>query len=318
MNTSGHPTCGVANFPWPLPVQPEALGMTIAATIGGTPVEITLPVLDHRNSLTPVGVLAHHPIDLGAPMYAGSSWGHLATPDQCEVLRALASFRLPDPPTTAVAAASNPVLQELGRAFDPWFEIVGEWSAVWTDIPPAKLDHQRGSAFQIHTADGQQAGSGAVSSMYHFGRPGMSRSQLEAAFHRASRGERVPPWFKLLVDAKLAMVRLDYRQAVIDASTASEIALAAAISEHLTQRSVDQEFSDNVIVNANGLSGLFKLYTNIAQQPLGVSKNRINNEIARVRNNAVHSGTIPTVAEAQKLLTRARQLVDEVRPLPPS
>lgn len=46
-----------------------------------------------------------------------------------------------------------------------------------------------------------------------------SEVQLEGAFDRASRGERVPAEFKFLIDARLAMVQQDFRQSVLYAST---------------------------------------------------------------------------------------------------
>lgn len=316
-----HRVYGMAKFPWNLPVQPDALGSTVTATIGGIAVELTLPILDSRNDLTPVGAKPGHPVSDGTAAFHETDlrppmWGYLSRLDQCQVSRALVSFDLPTVPSTPEATANIPAFTELGEEFSTWFDLVGQWSGAWTEIPPGKLRPQRDTSIRIQTFDGRTAGVGALISGVAFSRPGMSKAQFESAVGHASRGDRVPAEFRFLVAAQVALVEDDRRQAVIDAATATEVALASAISERLTQQGVDESFIDNVVTNAGGVANLFKLYKNLAPQPPTISLQRLQNEVALVRNRAVHSGQVPSLEEAQKLLNHAKLLVTEVRPLP--
>jgi hypothetical protein len=318
---SGHRVFGVARFPWNLPVDPDALGTTVVATIGGTAVELTLPVLDPRNDLTPLGTKPGHPVSDDTSVFTDKdlgfiAWGYRSRTDQCQVSRALVAFDLPEAPTTLQATSNMPAFQELAYEFGDWFELVGQWSAVWTEIPPGRLRAQRDTTIRVQTLDGRIAGGGAVVSVAHFGRPGMTRAQFESAVDHASRGERTPAEFKFLVDAQVALVEDDFRQAVIDASTATEVALAGAISEQLKQQGIRDEFIDKVVVNAGGLVNLFKLYKDLAPQPPSISTQRLSNEVAAVRNRAVHSGQVPSKVDAHRLVNHATILVNEARPLP--
>jgi serine/threonine protein kinase len=54
----------------------------------------------------------------------------------------------------------------------------------------------------------------------------------------------LPPDHRLLMQAIMALAEGDYRRAAIDAGTASEVALASAISEQLEAKGLNQEFID--------------------------------------------------------------------------
>lgn len=74
--------------------------------------------------------------------------------------------------------------------------------------------------------------------------------------------------------------------------------------------------SPEVALTSGGLVNLFKLYKDLAAQPPSISIQRLSNEVAAVRNRAVHSGQIPSKVDAHKLVNHAKILVNEVRALP--
>ena len=68
----------------------------------------------------------------------------------------------------------------------------------------------------------------------------------------------------------MALAEGDYRRAAIDAGTASEVALASAISEQLEAKGLNQEFIDQTTQGPGGLEKLFSVYLSFGH-PLPVS-----------------------------------------------
>ncbi len=130
----------------------------------------------------------------------------------------------------------------------------------------------------------------------------------------------LPPEHRLLMQGIMALAETDYRRATIDAGTASEVALTAAISGQLTARGLNQEYIDQTIRRANGLEGLFSLYSSFGYPPpvsrdKPVSRNMVIAQLASVRNDAVHAGRIPASEEAARAVELAHALVVTVHPL---
>jgi hypothetical protein len=129
----------------------------------------------------------------------------------------------------------------------------------------------------------------------------------------------LPPDHRLLMQAIMALAEIDYRRAAIDAGTASEVALTAAISGQLAARGLSQEYIDQTIRRANGLEGLFSLYGAFGYPPpvsrdKPVSRNMIIAQLASIRNDAVHAGHIPAPEEAARAVELAHALVITVHP----
>jgi serine/threonine protein kinase len=130
----------------------------------------------------------------------------------------------------------------------------------------------------------------------------------------------LPPDHRFLTQAIMALAEADYRRAAIDAGTASEVALASAISELLQAKELNQEFIDLTIRRANGLEGLFSIYRSLGQQlPVfrnaPVSRNMILDQLASVRNDCAHAGQIPAAEKASRAVEVAHSLVTTAHPL---
>jgi serine/threonine protein kinase len=122
------------------------------------------------------------------------------------------------------------------------------------------------------------------------------------------------PDHRLLMLAIMALAEADYRRAAIDAGTAAEKALGWAISDELQAKGLNPEYIDETIRTANGLYGLFCLYSSFGRQ-LPVTKNQVSERLANIRNKAAHDGWSPSVQEAARAVELAHDLVKAVHPI---
>lgn len=124
----------------------------------------------------------------------------------------------------------------------------------------------------------------------------------------------LPPDHRLLMQAMMALAETDYRRASIDAGTASEVALAAAIHDELMSKGVNSEFIERTIQTANGLDGLFSLYLSFGYD-LPVSQGNVRANLAGVRNAAAHAGRVPSREAATLAVELAHALVTTAHPV---
>lgn len=138
-------------------------------------------------------------------------------------------------------------------------------------------------------------------------------AQFRSAFTNTSSEINLPSDHRLLMQAIIALAETDYRRAVIDAGTATETALAWAISAELQTRNLNSEYIDQTIRTANGLNGLMCLYSSFGRE-LPVSKAKVWGRLANVRNEAAHNGRVPSTEEAARAVELAHDLVKTVHP----
>jgi serine/threonine protein kinase len=119
-----------------------------------------------------------------------------------------------------------------------------------------------------------------------------------------------------LMQAIIKLAETDYRRAVIDAATATEMALRFAISGRLQQRDWSSQEIGETISDANGLDGLFARYTILGSvHNLPVSKIDVRVDLAKVRNRAAHDGRVPSAKRAIRAVEIANTLVNSAHPL---
>ena len=129
----------------------------------------------------------------------------------------------------------------------------------------------------------------------------------------------LPADHRFLMQAMMALAETDYRRAAIDAGTASEFALASAISELLRAKGVPQEFIEHLILRANGIDGLFSENLSLGN-PAPVARNKeislggLKAQLAGVRNKSAHAGTIPSAEEATRAVELAHSIVTTAHP----
>jgi serine/threonine protein kinase len=129
----------------------------------------------------------------------------------------------------------------------------------------------------------------------------------------------LPPGHRFLMQSIMALAETDYRRAAIDAGTASEVALATAITKLLQAKGVPQDFIDQLILRANGIEGLFNEYLSLGNStPLTrdkeISLGAIRAQLAGVRNKSAHAGSIPSAEEATRAVELAHSIVTTAAP----
>lgn len=303
---------GIVQFPWELPLSPDALGLKERIRVGDTTIELALPIAESGKLTTP---LDYRGLPLEEPLQStfANQWGYRSTTRLYYVRAARASFLLPR--TDNIPGLAE--YRNLSDEFLAWFEIVQYWAAAWShQLPrPLGIGQSHNSVFYVPTGGGYMAGSGARAGAVFFGAEPLTLEQLRGALRRASRGEHLPLEHRLLISAEVAHLDHDLRQAVIDAGSSAEVALGTAVAEYLRAKRIAEDFIEQAIVNANGIVGLTSLYNSLGSI-LPVSRNRVANELARVRNEAAHGGRTPTHNQALQALQHARTLVQAARPLP--
>ncbi len=123
----------------------------------------------------------------------------------------------------------------------------------------------------------------------------------------------LPPDHRLLMQSIMALAETHYRRAAIDAGTASEVALASAISDELQEKGLNPEYIERTIHTANGLDSLYSLYSSLGHT-LPVSLRNVRANLACVRNNAAHNGRIPSAEEATQAVEIAHAVVTAAHP----
>ncbi|PRX10522.1 hypothetical protein CLV67_1332 [Actinoplanes italicus] len=212
-------------------------------------------------------------------------------------------------------------LTELSAIADTLFEslhTVQQWGAILGGQLSADPGDvlSRGTTLRIATTlHPVQSGFGGVQhSLSLGGIVGLKRHQVAEIFDRVSTGQGIPPERQLLLSARAGLFENDFRRSVIDAGTAAEVALATSISRQLKARAVSTSFIESAIINANGVAGLTALAISLGDA-VPVSKNRVADRLAKVRNRAAHGGVVPSPDEAHSAYALARTLVDHACPL---
>lgn len=117
----------------------------------------------------------------------------------------------------------------------------------------------------------------------------------------------------MLLSARHGLREGDHRRAAIDAATAAEVALGAAVTSALEAIGAPSEFIDRALLGANGLTGLVDMARSLGIDPV-VSKARAADRIALVRNRAAHGGHSPDAEAASVAVHTATTIVESVAP----
>jgi len=304
---------GVLHFPWPLPVDGAALGMAHTATIADETILISLPrgsgpasalatSLGFESLGAPDGVEIAPALSVAVSRPPG--WGYMAETDRYQVSAAMAS--------------SNDAIDpsKISHGFHDWFGLVRDWVSAWLGIPSIELGTSRATAMSWLRPDGTLTGEGGgVSSIIVAGSPSADPQTVIGAFDNASSGAPLPAEHRLLLQARDSMWTKDLRATVIDAGTAAEVALGAAIHDDLSSLGVPQDFITKAIETANGVVGLHDLHVSLGHS-VPVSRNQIMHQLAQRRNKAAHAGEVPSDTEGRQALTTATAVVNAARPMP--
>ncbi|MEU8750748.1 hypothetical protein AB0C88_09710 [Streptomyces chartreusis] len=279
-------------------------------TIGSHKVAMTFPTLGDDGRLCATTDHRGKPLAPQVQTAFESRWGYQSSERSCYVEAASVSLLLHPLEKTLDTEEFN----SLSGSFFSWFKIVQEWVAAWTWKPLGNFDNTHNSAIIIPSGGKRIYASPVLMRTLFIERQPVTRPQLSAALRHASRGEHLPVEHRMLLSARDAQLGGDLRRAVIDAATAAEVALASFVADHLAIKGMKRDFIDEMIKDVNGIVNLHALCTRLGGKP-AVSKNKVAQELANVRNLAAHGGKTPTPEETATAREHAETIVRELRPL---
>ncbi|MFE6163856.1 hypothetical protein ACFQ7F_33630 [Streptomyces sp. NPDC056486] len=289
-----------------------ALGLIERVRIGEHAVTLAFPSLQDDGSLRASSDYRGKPLpEQIAQVAEGRRWGYRSIDHLYYVSYASASLLL-DPQE---AKPDSPEFGALSKAYFGWFRIVQEWASAWSGQPLGNFDVSHESALHLPARGGYLSASPVQTRTIFIGARPLSRAELIGALRHASRGEQLPVEHRLLLSAHDAQSGGDLRKAVIDAATATEVALGSYVADHLRGRGLKSDFIEEVIEDVNGIANLHKLCTHLGGDPK-VSQKRLGQELANVRNRAAHRGALPTPEEATTARGHAQTIVRALRPIP--
>ncbi len=197
-----------------------------------------------------------------------------------------------------------------------WLTIVRDWLAAWSGNvrEHIELEATPNVRLTLFNRDVLPARGGGPTPVVIQGQTASSSVQFTAALGAASAHQTLPLERQLLADAVVQAHRRQYRQCVISACSAAEVALSAAAQDQLIAAGRPSGEVDKIL---RGVSGVVELYRLNAgrRDGLAVSIGQVKDQLANPRNAAAHAGHMPGEDVAAAAVRVARALL-EVRPLP--
>jgi HEPN domain-containing protein len=257
-----------------------------------------------------------------APVRAsrGESGMSLPMPDALLLVTAV-WLRIPADGDLAVESYTTWPITRVGAAFGAWLARAEAWLDAWTGAvrqPVAQLG-TRVILAAIPTDDGRLAdvGTGGPVPVVIRGQRWATPEEVEAAFAAASSGLEVPLAHMMLRRSVVDLYAGDHRLCVIEACSAAEIALGAALTAHLRAHGLDDAETEQLLRLGSGIGEAFPIYQGLVlRRRSAVSRERVLDQLAKPRNRAVHAGEHPDETVARRAVETARLLVQEAAPLP--
>jgi hypothetical protein len=314
-------TCGSG-----LLVVPECLGQSFQTRTATYELTIKLPELDAPDACAP----------LRRPPWKFNREGEAPTPSVHEEWGTVASTRTRNSDgtwpaynaavrqcivATTVEAGNDEQFREAARVFAyklaAWWASVTDWLGVLTGQDFVGLGTQQRSILSdgFHAWSGDADGirrASCGSAVYVV--PGplevLDRDQLQRAFDLGASEQRPPAEWLLIRDARSLLRARDYRRAVIDAGSATELALTELLDRRLA--GVDPVIRDTLMDRNRGLDRRADLTRALSA---GTVPNTFAEKLNRPRTRATHGRETITMDQARDALTVATDIVEQAYPL---
>lgn len=314
------------NCPEGLVVAAKCLGQTYNTVIGEQPLAVTLPSLpemtDAKDTLSHLVAPERHyeypsrphdtkPIDWGYVTYAKGG-----EPQSALINELHYTFEVTGT-DEAVSEACAGIESDLAT----WWERMSMWLDTYTQLDLLRHGHrgvlrlgQRFLAYTRHD-DGTERPVSWMSTTI-VSPPRMievpDSAILARCFDRAGAGAVLPTEWQYLRGARSWLNAGQTRRAVIDACTAAEIALANQVHHLLS--ATDEVVIRELLMRCNGIADVAKLARAIGGKEATASRKQVEEQLASVRNRAVHAGYEPEHEEASQALKAATDVVERVLP----
>ena len=312
----------------PLWVDRALAGVSYQITLESRRVRLTLPLENiddviHSSARplppTPRFPGKRRPAPLRAPR--GESGLALPVPDGLLLVTAV-RLRIPADGDLAVESYTTWPIRTVGAVFGAWLIRAEAWLDAWTGAirqPVTRIGTPRILA-ALPSGDGGLAGvgTGGPVPVVIRGQRWATPEEVTAGFAAASTRLDVPLAHAILRRAAVEFYAGEYRLSVIDACSAAEIALGAAITAHLKSHGLDDADTEQLLRLGSGIAQAFPVYQQLVMAGASaVSRGRVLDQLANPRNRAVHTGEHPDETVAKRAIETAGLLVQEAVPLPP-
>ncbi len=317
---------GVDAIAWldpPLLLSKGIAGHSYEVMIAGRAITLTLPSQGPeswaKSRDAPMGPIPKFPPPKLAKALVSGVWAYSSTsrvvPDPVLVVGAV---RLRWPDGDLAQLGDMRALSDFAKQFGAWLSTVRDWLAAWSGNLRETVFREPTPPMRLAQFDAPQRGQigagGSNTPVMMLDERTSDSVELRAAFAAASRDEGLPLPRLLLAEAQVHAVRQHYRQAVISACGAVEVALSESARAELSHAGRSRREIDSVL---RGVSGVVELYRLNAgrKRGLAVSIGQVIDQLAGPRNRAAHEGEALDVGTARKAIHTARALLD-VSPLP--
>jgi hypothetical protein len=210
----------------------------------------------------------------------------------------------------------GPLVDEFLAAIGPWAANVAEWTEAFVDqetgrVPSDRSGFLRGHGLEIWAVEGRLTSTRQTQTVFQARAlpQTLNRHTLFRIIHQTNRQRPLPEEHRLLIEARTAVRHGQYRRAVIDAGTASELAMTELFDRGLAR--IGEPLRTSLKKENRTLGRLAEL---LAPLP-AAARSDITEDLVRVRNNAVHANVTPTQDQAMKAVAIAEGLTNLVRPL---
>lgn len=324
MTAPALPVEAVADLPAAVPLGPAFLGLTRAATIGEVAVDVFIPSfsfdkatgrfaakLHSRTRARWIDYYSRLPDGDSSPFGRVTSWNPLSGE-----VNEFTALRLQ---LFSKETATESEAQNLLHALDAWVESLDRWIEVFgrTDLHTGGfVIHQRhgeSGYVWLDEGDGNQGKMvtprhGGVATITDVNPLEITPTIWAKLLAKASSGNQPPEAHLFLRDARRSMHEGRYRRSVLDAATATEVALTKLRDDVLAN--VDPNLNKYVRGKAQQISGLVAFLGGMGQ-PLPSS---IQQRIGEPRNRAIHEGKEPVQPTAELALEKAEEVVGVASP----
>ena len=210
-------------------------------------------------------------------------------------------------------------LHHFGRDRTDWWLRFAEWIGVATGQDLIGLGSRRRSrALDSVTlwidrpADGQKSGFSTLNLGDFRGSCGTPLTKVQLARCMALTADATrPPLARLLLRDARSLIRFDEcRRVVLDAGTATELALTAMLDKHAAIANNPQVTAK--VRKTKMLGPLLKLADELLPDKL---PDKLWERVIEPRNGATHEGQVPTKEAAEKAISTTAELLDMAYPL---
>jgi hypothetical protein len=230
-------------------------------------------------------------------------------------------LRIPAEGDFAMQSYTTWPIAQVGALFGAWLVRAEAWLDIWTGTirqPVTRVGTPLVRAALPDNDDGLAGlGTGGPVPVVIRGQRWATPEEVTAGFTAASGELDIPLAYTILRRSLVELHAGEYRLCVIDACSAAEVALDAALTARLRAHGLTGAETERLLRLGAGIAEAFPVYQQlVVAGQSAVSRNRIIDQLANPRNKAVHAGEHPDETVARRSLETSARLVGEAVPLP--